>query len=908
MGEGEMSEGGFVGPRRPGRRAVALLAVIPLLGALFALAPPAAADVDPVAAALVTEPLASTMPALTALATTTATSVQSFDTSNDLTPLSTDPSGLTWMPDRDRLLMADSEIIERDSYGGANLWLLTPQAPPVRTADGETAAWSEEPTGISYDADNGRVFTADDDDHAIYEVHVGADGIPGTADDVFVRSIPLTGDTGHPHRDPEGVAYDAERGWLYVAGGSARNVITIKPGEDGTFQGDGAGSDDTFDYIDVGADGIRDPEGIAYNAETDTVTVIDYRDTTAAEYDVDGEFRRFVDLTTPGLVHPAGGTWAPASNGGAEPNLWVVDRGLDGDERDGKLFEFDVPPLDGAPTAPEIELDPTSLPLAAHAGTDVEGDVTVENGGTAPLVVSSTTVGGADAGLFSIVSGGSSFTVEPGDTHTIGVRFSPTSVGSFSASLDLESNDPDDPTASVALSGTGTLAPVPDVTVSPESVSFSTLNLAQSAERVVTVTNDGTSSLSVTKTSLGSSGADQFSIVSGGGSYSLEPGEGREVTVRFSPDTVGSHSASLILETNDPDEESTVVELSGTGVEPDVSVTPSPGTGVVGEVSVTPSSVSFSSVEVGLSAEVDVEIANRGDGELTVTSATVSGADADRFSIDPANGTFTLEGGESRTVTVRFTPNAAASFSASLDVASDDPDEGLVSVVLTGTGAEGLPAGVPEPRSIDPACTIPGGFEDGFTDVSGENVHEAAIDCIVYWQISDGVRPGAYDPGSGVTRGQMASFIARFIERTGGDIPADPDDAFPDDDGHTHEQSINDLAAAGVVTGRSDGTFGPDLTVRRSQMATFIMRALEHVFGGEVAHEVPVTDFFDDDDGDTHEGNINEAAATGVTAGTGGSSFSPHQPVRRDQMGSFIARALAVLVDAEAASIPDPPS
>jgi hypothetical protein len=210
-------------------------------------------------------------------------------------------------------------------------------------------------------------------------------------------------------------------------------------------------------------------------------------------------------------------------------------------------------------------------------------------------------------------------------------------------------------------------------------------------------------------------------------------------------------------------------------------------------------------------------------------------------------------------------------------------------------------------RSIDPACTFSGGFEDDFGDVPSTSVHERAVDCIVYWQVTTGVRRGVYDPSGGVTRGQMASFLARLVERSGGTLPPGPPDAFPDDDGTTHESNIDKLAAVGIAGGRTDGTFAPNGPVVRSQMATFVIRALEHRLGGPVDDGAPTSDYFTDDDGDTHETNINKVAAVGITGGTSGGGFGPHQRVRRDQMASFLARTLAELVDAGTASVPGPP-
>jgi hypothetical protein len=67
-------------------------------------------------------------------------------------------------------------------------------------------------------------------------------------------------------------------------------------------------------------------------------------------------------------------------------------------------------------------------------------------------------------------------------------------------------------------------------------------------------------------------------------------------------------------------------------------------------------------------------------------------------------------------------------------------------------------------------------------------------------------------------------------------------------------------------------------------MATFLDRALD----------LPSTskDFFDDDEGNMHEGAINRIAAAGITTGCGGGNYCPRANVTRGQMAAFLHRAL----------------
>ena len=51
---------------------------------------------------------------------------------------------------------------------------------------------------------------------------------------------------------------------------------------------------------------------------------------------------------------------------------------------------------------------------------------------------------------------------------------------------------------------------------------------------------------------------------------------------------------------------------------------------------------------------------------------------------------------------------------------------------------------------------------------------------------------------------------------------------------------------------------------------------------------------FTDDDGNVHEANIQAIAVAGITNGCGGTSYCPVDTVTREQMASFLVRALGL--------------
>jgi hypothetical protein len=220
--------------------------------------------------------------------------------------------------------------------------------------------------------------------------------------------------------------------------------------------------------------------------------------------------------------------------------------------------------------------------------------------------------------------------------------------------------------------------------------------------------------------------------------------------------------------------------------------------------------------------------------------------------------------------------------------------------VGAGSPPEPEPPVTPRARSTDDSCP-PHVPEDGFTDLPEGAVHEAAVDCVVWWRVAQGRTAKSYAPAGDVTRGQMATFVANMVTASGGTLPVPRSDHFDDDDGHPHESSINRLAEAGIVSGRGDRSFGPNQPVGRGQMATFLVQTTEYRTGTDLPRD---GDFFTDDDGTTHEARIDQAATAGFTGGGADGDYAPARAVRRDQMGSFLARVLDLLVEQHGARLP----
>jgi hypothetical protein len=113
-----------------------------------------------------------------------------------------------------------------------------------------------------------------------------------------------------------------------------------------------------------------------------------------------------------------------------------------------------------------------------------------------------------------------------------------------------------------------------------------------------------------------------------------------------------------------------------------------------------------------------------------------------------------------------------------------------------------------------------------FADTSG-SVHEASINAIAAAGITTGCNPPSNDnycPGRQITRGEMASMLARAFNLT--PVATGP---FSDLGGSVHHGSINAIADAGIAIGCNppdNDQFCPTDRVTRGQMASFLTRAI----------------------------------------------------------------------------------
>ena len=324
-------------------------------------------------------------------------------------------------------------------------------------------------------------------------------------------------------------------------------------------------------------------------------------------------------------------------------------------------------PLSGTGTVPGMTVSPVAIQYDdTQVGSSTDAEVTLQNTGSEAVSVTSVQLGGANASDFSIVSGGETGTIAAGQSRTVIIRFTPPSAGDFRALLTVEAGAPQSP-FEVTLRGKGI---VNELTISPMNLAFPDTPVSTEASSSITITNTGNVPLTMNALSIVQDG-NAFQVDYNGEEVILPVGIGRDVIVQFIPPAPGNYTGELQISTT-AHETPFSVSLSGTGIEPSVSINPS--------------SLAFAETPVGAEITASVVIENTGNTPLTMETILLSqGGSA--FRIASGGDAGEIAAGASREVIVAFNPPAAGPFAGQLQIATSAFETPFI-VGLTGAGTE----------------------------------------------------------------------------------------------------------------------------------------------------------------------------------------------------------------------------
>ncbi|MDG6101533.1 choice-of-anchor D domain-containing protein [Dactylosporangium aurantiacum] len=327
--------------------------------------------------------------------------------------------------------------------------------------------------------------------------------------------------------------------------------------------------------------------------------------------------------------------------------------------RDGHVIGF------GRPTTAALTSGPTDFGNVA-VGSGADATVTV----TATRAVRVTAV--TTTAPFAATPPALPVNLTTGQTLSVPVRFTPTATGGATGSLTFTT---DAGTVPFDLHGVGTRT---GLGATPAALSFGTVPTGANKTLGVSVTNTGTTAVSITGFTAPAAPFTATGFPAAG--TTLAAGASVSVSVRYAPTAAGAASSAFIVTS---DAGSVTVPVTGTAVTgaPHLTITPNP--------------VAFGQVPVGQTATQTFDIANTGNITLTLTKAAPPVGAFNTTT--PVSEGQQLSPGDVIHQTVTFTPTTTGSQSAVYSITGDD-GQGAVLVQLTGTGVTGtgnLAAGRP---------------------------------------------------------------------------------------------------------------------------------------------------------------------------------------------------------------------
>ena len=294
----------------------------------------------------------------------------------------------------------------------------------------------------------------------------------------------------------------------------------------------------------------------------------------------------------------------------------------------------------------------------------------------------------------------------------------------------------------------------------------------------------------------------------------------------------------------------------------------------------------------GLSVASSLELGYTEERQLTVSVLPLGAGAGQTLSVSSSSPS--VLGADSQSVTVdgngrayiNITGNLPGRAVLTLELAGTN-ESAAVNVTVGNVGSS--PEEEDKPRRPDsgsghtPKQPVPAP-PPTFIDVADNAYYAEAVAWAISNNITQGTAERSFSPDAACTRGQMAAFLWRAAGEPATALTACP---FADvsADAYYH-QAVLWAVERGIAKGVGAGTaFNPNATCTRGQMAAFLYR-----YAGSPAINA-AQPFADVTKADYYHDAVLWAYHTGVTQGTGETTYGPHELCTRSQIVTFLYRA-----------------
>ncbi|WP_158633924.1 S-layer homology domain-containing protein [Radiobacillus deserti] len=178
-----------------------------------------------------------------------------------------------------------------------------------------------------------------------------------------------------------------------------------------------------------------------------------------------------------------------------------------------------------------------------------------------------------------------------------------------------------------------------------------------------------------------------------------------------------------------------------------------------------------------------------------------------------------------------------------------------------------------------------------FKDVPTNKPYASAVYKLAERNIIGGYSDGTFKPSASITRGQAATIMAKILKLDTKNVK-DPGftDVSPD------LWSYGAIAAAadkGIFNGYGNGSFGPNDSITRAQMASILIKAFDFNYYSYNTnnYDSAFQPFFDIKNVFSHRDSIHTLHKLGIVSGTSPHTYSPNKAITRAQAAVLITKA-----------------
>ncbi|QSE99058.1 choice-of-anchor D domain-containing protein [Fulvivirga lutea] len=499
-------------------------------------------------------------------------------------------------------------------------------------------------------------------------------------------------------------------------------VVYVAPAEI-DIQGDGNGitnGDNTPDLLDgtnmgsvtIGSSGLSTFSIENTGSETLEISNIQFTGADATDFSHSG-------ITLPTTISGLSNAtfdivFSPSASGSRTATIEITS-----DDADEGTYTFDISGVGLTPAEINVQgngnditsgddtpdaVDGTDLGILT-IGSSTSSTFTIQNSGESELNLSAITLSGANAADFSVDGITVPLAVSGGGSTSFSVTFNPAASGISTATIEITNDDADEgiytfdvtgvgqTPAQINLQGVGLdidIANGDDTPDTSDGTDIGPITIGFTSGTAFDIQNLGEATLTVSEFVVGGANASEFSINAITTPAVILGGESTSFDVLFTPVVSGTRTATITIISDDPEDGSFTFTVAALGQTPgDINIQ---GGGIdIVNGDDTPDAgdnTDFGTVTVGLSASTVYTIQNTGDLGLNVSSVTISGTNASDYTISDITTPFDIDGGLSTTFTVTFNPSSAGARVATIEVISNDSDEGTYTFDISGIGEE----------------------------------------------------------------------------------------------------------------------------------------------------------------------------------------------------------------------------